>query len=181
MKVLMFGWEFPPFKSGGLGTACYDLTKGLAGRGVDVTFVMPFAPENAQADFVRLIGTGAFGKKIKIKTVRTVLTPYQTSNEYDQQYGRINLGNGAAKEVYGRNLFDEVERYSLIASARKRTYLPRRTIPGRALCRLLSYSQDLGTPNCSDTCEMVRSVCSMVNPPFSCNIPAYWFNWLRLQ
>jgi glycogen synthase len=30
MKVLMFGWEFPPHISGGLGTACFGLTKGLA-------------------------------------------------------------------------------------------------------------------------------------------------------
>ena len=37
MKILMFGWEFPPFKSGGLGTACYDLTKGLSDLDVDVT------------------------------------------------------------------------------------------------------------------------------------------------
>lgn len=36
MKVLMFGWEFPPYISGGLGTACYGMTKGLAANGVDV-------------------------------------------------------------------------------------------------------------------------------------------------
>ena len=65
MKVLMFGWEFPPFKSGGLGTACYDLTKGLSAKGVDVTFVMPKAPEDAKADFVNLIGTNNLTKHIK--------------------------------------------------------------------------------------------------------------------
>ena len=43
MKVLMFGWEFPPYISGGLGTACYGMTKGLAANGVDVLFVMPSA------------------------------------------------------------------------------------------------------------------------------------------
>ena len=47
MKVLMFGWEFPPYKSGGLGTACYDLCKGLSRQGVEVTFVMPVAPKDA--------------------------------------------------------------------------------------------------------------------------------------
>lgn len=30
MKVLMFGWEFPPHILGGLGTASYGLTKGLS-------------------------------------------------------------------------------------------------------------------------------------------------------
>ena len=30
MKVLMFGWEFPPHILGGLGTASYGLTKGMS-------------------------------------------------------------------------------------------------------------------------------------------------------
>ena len=37
----MFGWEFPPFNSGGLGVACEGLTKALAASGVDLTFVLP--------------------------------------------------------------------------------------------------------------------------------------------
>ena len=41
IKVLMFGWEFPPHISGGLGTACLGLTKGLAKNEVEVLFVMP--------------------------------------------------------------------------------------------------------------------------------------------
>ncbi len=41
MRVLMFGWEFPPEISGGLGTACYGLTKALTAENVDVTFVAP--------------------------------------------------------------------------------------------------------------------------------------------
>lgn len=43
MKVLMLGWEFPPHISGGLGTACHGLTRGLAGEGVEVVFVVPRA------------------------------------------------------------------------------------------------------------------------------------------
>lgn len=41
MRVLMFGWEFPPVLSGGLGTACYGITKALTGLGNPVLFVMP--------------------------------------------------------------------------------------------------------------------------------------------
>ncbi|MFW6224273.1 MAG: glycogen/starch synthase, partial [Bacteroidota bacterium] len=41
MKILMFGWEFPPHISGGLGTACFGLTSGLAQHGVEVLFVVP--------------------------------------------------------------------------------------------------------------------------------------------
>ncbi len=41
MRILMFGWEFPPYISGGLGTACYGMTLGLSECGVDVIFVTP--------------------------------------------------------------------------------------------------------------------------------------------
>jgi len=43
MKVFMLGWEFPPYISGGLGTACYGLTRGLDEAGVEVLFVLPVA------------------------------------------------------------------------------------------------------------------------------------------
>ncbi len=48
MKVLMLGWEFPPYISGGLGTACYGLTRGLDSVGVKVDFVLPVSlPQDA--------------------------------------------------------------------------------------------------------------------------------------
>ena len=43
MRVLMFGWEFPPHIAGGLGTACEGIVKGLAYNGVESIFVMPSA------------------------------------------------------------------------------------------------------------------------------------------
>ena len=43
MRVLMFGWEFPPFKSGGLGTACHGMATALAQKGTEVFFVLPRA------------------------------------------------------------------------------------------------------------------------------------------
>ncbi len=115
MKILMFGWEFPPFKSGGLGTACYDLTKGLAAKGVDVTFVMPKAPENAEADFVNLVGTDNLAKNIKIRKLKTILTPYMTSNQYHDEFGKINISQSVSGDVYGKDLNTEVYRYSLVA------------------------------------------------------------------
>ncbi len=41
MRILMFGWEFPPYMSGGLGTACYGMTRALAEKGMDIHFVLP--------------------------------------------------------------------------------------------------------------------------------------------
>ena len=43
MKVFMLGWEFPPYISGGLGTACHGLTRGLDELGVEVLFVLPMS------------------------------------------------------------------------------------------------------------------------------------------
>ena len=55
MKVLMFGWEFPPHIAGGLGTACYGLTKGLAKHDVEVLFVMPSASGDEDQSAVKII------------------------------------------------------------------------------------------------------------------------------
>lgn len=55
MRVLMLGWEFPPFITGGLGTACYGLTKALVRRGVEVTFILPKSVEGDTASHVRLL------------------------------------------------------------------------------------------------------------------------------
>lgn len=41
INVLMFGWELPPYNSGGLGTACLGLTEELVPRGINVDFVVP--------------------------------------------------------------------------------------------------------------------------------------------
>ena len=59
MKVLMFGWEFPPHISGGLGTACYGLTKGLANfKDIEVLFVVPKAYGDEDQSTMKLIGAG---------------------------------------------------------------------------------------------------------------------------
>ncbi len=41
MRVLMFGWEFPPHISGGLGSACEGIVRALTSRGTEVLFVLP--------------------------------------------------------------------------------------------------------------------------------------------
>ena len=56
MRVLMFGWEFPPHISGGLGTACYGLTRGLAYQGLDIVFVVPKAYGDEDQSSIRLVG-----------------------------------------------------------------------------------------------------------------------------
>jgi glycogen synthase len=55
MKVLMFGWEFPPHISGGLGTACFGLTQSLAKENTDILFVVPKADDHRPFDGVDVI------------------------------------------------------------------------------------------------------------------------------
>ena len=106
MKVLMFGWEFSPFSSGGLGTACYGLTKSLSKKGVEITFVLPYTAGINDVDFVKIIPAGNF----KIRKIASALQPYMSSKDY-----KYSLSKKQSPKIYGSNLFDEVYRYTLAA------------------------------------------------------------------
>ena len=51
----MLGWEFPPHIAGGLGTACYGMTRGLAKHDVKVTFVVPKAYGDEDQRFIKVV------------------------------------------------------------------------------------------------------------------------------
>ncbi len=112
MKVLMFGWEFPPFKSGGLGTACYGLTKALSQLGVSVVFVIPKAPYKVKGKYVNLVIGNQLKKLVKTVAVDSILSPYHNEQSYMESYLNYKGFSGAS---YGSNLFDEVERYAKLA------------------------------------------------------------------
>lgn len=113
MKVLMFGWEFPPQSSGGLGTACYGLTKGLSEEGVRITFVVPSVIEAAGNTHVELIGADSFkSKDIRLRKIGSLLVPYISDDEYRLL---LRSRNKTQRAMYGENLFQEVYRYSEIA------------------------------------------------------------------
>ena len=59
MRILMLGWEFPPFISGGLGTACYGLTRALDRQGHEVIFVLPKAVDRSMSSHVELLSPAA--------------------------------------------------------------------------------------------------------------------------
>jgi glycogen synthase len=120
LKVLMFGWEFPPFMSGGLGTACYGLTKGLTNKNVEVTFVMPNGPEDMKAEFVKLlIASNLYKYNLKVKRIDTLLTPYLSDVQYKQEYDNyvklMEKRGDSSKILYGKNMYEEVYRLSLAA------------------------------------------------------------------
>lgn len=110
MKVLMFGWEFPPFYSGGLGPACAGLTKGLAKKGVKVTFVIPRKPSDIKTHVSLVSAEEVLGEKLMIKEIPSLLTPYINSASYKEELKKTGGGG-----LYGANLYEEVQRYALAA------------------------------------------------------------------
>lgn len=55
MKILMLGWELPPYNSGGLGVACYQLAKALAEHGADIQFVLPSHAKHDNPAFMTVL------------------------------------------------------------------------------------------------------------------------------
>lgn len=54
MNILMLGWELPPHNSGGLGVACYHLSKALAQQGASIDFVLPYDAEHPDTDYMTI-------------------------------------------------------------------------------------------------------------------------------
>ncbi|MFH1316130.1 MAG: glycosyltransferase family 4 protein [Candidatus Woesearchaeota archaeon] len=108
----MFGWEFPPFNSGGLGVACQGLTKGLANQDIEVTFVVPYAPKQVSAEHVKLLDASrSYGNiKVKIKGIPSLMAPYMTSDGYSNALNHAQLHEGDPN--YGANIYEEAERYA---------------------------------------------------------------------
>ena len=143
MRVLMFGWEFPPHIAGGLGTACYGMTRGLARNGVEVTFVVPHAYGDEDQRFTHVLnasevealygstGSGADDILGSMSFIRidSNMVPYLSPEEYDVyheqfvQSGRTAWSTTDAWKQrytfsgkYGANLMEEVARYAIVAA-----------------------------------------------------------------
>ncbi len=114
MRVLMFGWEFPPFQAGGLATATLGLVKGLLGRGIEVTLVVPFAAATSDIPNLRLLSAAEPRPGLRAIRVDSPLQPYVGEEEY-LVLSRLPATGPRGGSVYGANLFDEVERYAAIA------------------------------------------------------------------
>jgi glycosyltransferase involved in cell wall biosynthesis len=113
MKVFMLGWEFPPFISGGLGTACYGLTKALNQLNIKVTFVLPKKVNTRYATHVNLLTPGSLDhvasfaceelKNVKFLTISSSLKPYSRPGVSQTRI------EGALKEKLLKNGFDLTE------------------------------------------------------------------------
>ena len=139
MKVLMFGWEFPPQITGGLGTACFGITKSLAKQNVNILFVVPKAFGNEDRRFATLQDAGEipfnylesnskdFWEKVQYKEILARLVPYITPEDYKKKLGtevlmpRLhehdeNTNFTPFSGSYGIDLWNEIERYSIVTS-----------------------------------------------------------------
>jgi len=121
LKVLMYGWEFPPHNSGGLGTACYGLTKSLSKFKAKICFVLPYIKKDFTHSFLKLVSPSQEqiknSKNFKKIRVNSVLSGYLSSEEYQnlvEQNKKIR--EKIENNIYGPNLFAEVERYAQEAS-----------------------------------------------------------------
>ncbi|HNW73541.1 MAG: glycosyltransferase family 4 protein [Bacteroidales bacterium] len=139
MRVLMFGWEFPPHITGGLGTACFGLTKGLVKHGIGVTFVVPKAFGDETKEGFRLVNasdivldmeqheTRLFLEKIQYMEIGSNLVPYLDPEEFEIAVTAQKLEESSEHKIfskqytfsgkYGPNLMEEVSRYALVATS----------------------------------------------------------------
>lgn len=138
MKVLMFGWEFPPHIAGGLGTACYGIVKGLAHNGVETMFVMPSASgdeDKSAADIINAsdvpveitdtMNVDDFLDKVQFVHIGTNMVPYLDPEEFHtlveedrkRQVRDFTVNYGHTYKFsgkYGSNLMEEVARYAMV-------------------------------------------------------------------
>jgi len=137
MRVLMFGWEFPPHIAGGLGTACEGIVKGLAHNGVETLFVMPSASGDEDQTSTKIINASdvavdtvsrsvdEYLGKVKFVHIGSNMIPYVGPEEFSNmveeerrrqvedfriQYGMKYKFSGK----YGANLMEEVARYAMV-------------------------------------------------------------------
>ena len=145
VRVLMFGWEFPPHISGGLGTACLGIAQGLAKNDVEVLFVMPKASGDEDASAAKIINASDvemlqstekiedFWKHINFMEIGSNLVPYLDPETFARER-EAYLKAGENKErisyhnkfqfsgKYGANLMEEVYRYALVAGTVAKNY-----------------------------------------------------------
>ena len=137
MKVLMFGWEFPPHIAGGLGTACEGIVKGLAHNGVETLFVMPSASGDEDQSATTILNASdvavanvsetvdEFINKVKFFYVDSNLVPYVDPEEYFDAIEKMRRESSTQTTVgfgqkfkfsgkYGANLMEEVARYAQV-------------------------------------------------------------------
>ena len=138
MKVLMFGWEYPPHILGGLGTASYGITKGLAAQGdMEITFCLPRPWGDEDKSFLNIVAMNAVPvvwRDVNYDYVKDrvgdVMSPelyFRMRENIYSDFSYMNTNDLGCIEFSGRypeNLQDEINNYSIVAGviAREQDY-----------------------------------------------------------
>lgn len=145
MKVLMFGWEYPPHITGGLGTACFGLTKAMVSQGDQVIFIVPKAYGDESTEAARIVNASdvivdfskevynEYWKNLSYIEVNSQIIPYVGVDDfYNVINNRIKQYEGIKKNEhqrkyefsgkYGPSLLEEVERYAMVAAEIAQNY-----------------------------------------------------------
>lgn len=129
MKVLMFGWEFPPHILGGLGTASYGLTKGMSlQEDMDITFCIPKPWGDEDQSFLKIIGmnsTPVVWRNVSWEYVNNRIGGhmdpqlfYDLRDHIYADFNYLNTDEMGCIEFSGRypdNLQEEINNYSIVA------------------------------------------------------------------
>ena len=125
MRVLMLGWEFPPFIAGGLGVACFGLTKALDRMGQKVIFTLPKSVDRSHSSHVKLLSpASAVSQEIANRALSM-----QASGLNIVEAAAMALGLGNASEVQAAYSFQNAE-FRHIEAAFSHPYP---TFPGQGL------------------------------------------------
>jgi glycosyltransferase involved in cell wall biosynthesis len=114
IKVLMLGWEFPPFISGGLGTACYGLTRAMENMNVNITMLLPIGTWGCEGNFYNCfelqVAEDENPSNITFKPVPSELpNPYTRSHNRSQP---LRLRCAGSIGGYDGNLAERVDEYA---------------------------------------------------------------------
>ncbi len=138
MKTLMFGWEFPPHISGGLGTACHGMCKGLSAQGVEVIFVVPKLHGGEDDSVARMVDASDISinlchplyrelfENLTYVEIGATLIPYAGTGQYvelEKLKRKRSVFDASAytnrkfdfSGEYRANLMEEVDRYAMVA------------------------------------------------------------------
>jgi glycosyltransferase involved in cell wall biosynthesis len=88
MKILMLGWELPPHNSGGLGVACYYMSKALALHDATIDFVVPYQVEYPEIDWMTVHGATKL-----TPSERYGLGAYESSRVIDTPMSKADADN----------------------------------------------------------------------------------------
>lgn len=111
----MYGWEFPPIQSGGLGVACQGIVEGLLGHQHEVFLVLPkTAPgmQSQSSERFNILSANESGGAVRIGAITSGLySPYSTSElAYSEHLAKML--NSEPSTIYGQNIMEEVHRYA---------------------------------------------------------------------